>query len=270
MMNDFTLEAYSRLLSELKLQSYSFLQFRDHKNAGSEGKVVILRHDVDAKPQNSLRFARIQSESGIYGTYYFRVVPESFDEKIIREIYSMGHEIGYHYESMAACEGDIDRAYADFRSNLQRIRDLAPVTTCCMHGSPFSRYDNRLIWEKYSYRELGITGEPYFDLDGSGFFYLTDTGRRWDGERFSIRDKLTKGSSVNPGTGDSCSDTALKSKLKSTDDIIEALRDGRLSDRLLITFHPQRWTSDAIPWLQELIWQNIKNTAKYIIVKTRE
>ena len=46
------------------------------------------------------------------------------------------------------------------------------------------------MWKKYDYRELGIIAEPYFDLDFSKVLYLTDTGRRWDGEGVSIRDKI--------------------------------------------------------------------------------
>ena len=34
-----------------------------------------------------------------------------------------------------------------------------------MHGSPLSKWDSRAIWEKYDYRALGITAEPYFDID---------------------------------------------------------------------------------------------------------
>src|SRR5574344_2132434 len=37
-------------------------------------------HDVDLNPQNSLRFAKIQHELGIHGSYFFRVGPESWDE----------------------------------------------------------------------------------------------------------------------------------------------------------------------------------------------
>jgi len=59
-----------------------------------------------------------------------------------------------------------------------------------MHGSPRSPYDNNEVWKKYDYRELGIIAEPYFDLDFSKVLYLTDTGRRWDGEGVSIRDKI--------------------------------------------------------------------------------
>ena len=65
-------------------------------------KAIVLRHDVDKLPGNSLRFARIQAEKGIIGSYYFRFVTESFNESIIREISSLGHEIGYHYEDLGA------------------------------------------------------------------------------------------------------------------------------------------------------------------------
>ena len=59
-----------------------------------------------------------------------------------------------------------------------------------MHGSSLSKYDNKLLWKYYNYRKSGIIGEPYFDIDFNEVFYLTDTGRRWDGDRVSVRDKV--------------------------------------------------------------------------------
>ena len=61
-----------------------------------------------------------------------------------------------------------------------------------MHDSPLSKYDNRLLWKYYNYRDYGIIGEPYFDIDFNDVFYLTDTGRRWDGEKVSVRDKVKR------------------------------------------------------------------------------
>ncbi len=61
---------------------------------------MILRHDVDRRPQTHLKWQSLKKNLGIKGTYYFRIVPESFDENIIKEIEAMGHEIGYHYEEM--------------------------------------------------------------------------------------------------------------------------------------------------------------------------
>ena len=39
----------------------------------------------------------------------------------------------------------------DFRFYLDKFRNIYPVKTICMHGSPLSKYDNRLLWEKYDY-----------------------------------------------------------------------------------------------------------------------
>ena len=44
----------------------------------------------------------------------------------------------------------------------------------------------------YDYRDYGIIAEPYFDVDFDEVFYLTDTGRRWDGDSVSVRDKVLK------------------------------------------------------------------------------
>ena len=38
--------------------------------------------------------------------------------------------------------------------------------------------------------------EPYFDFSLEEMLYLTDTGRRWDGSSFSIRDKAV---TIDPG-----------------------------------------------------------------------
>ncbi|WP_367328594.1 hypothetical protein, partial [Lentimicrobium sp.] len=161
---DFTLKTYRRLLQALKKSGYAFRTFAEFLEDPA-GRVIILRHDVDARKLNSLRFARIQAEEGIRGSYYFRVVPQSFDEGVIREIAALGHEIGYHYETMHRQQGDVDRAWDEFRRNLEMFRKIVSVRTVCMHGSPLSPYDNRDLWKKYDYRELGILGEPYRDLD---------------------------------------------------------------------------------------------------------
>ncbi|MFO8089187.1 MAG: hypothetical protein R6U13_05065 [Desulfatiglandaceae bacterium] len=134
--------------------------------------------------------AKLEYGMGVVATWYFRAVPESWDEAVIREISSLGHEIGYHYENLSTCNGDMEKAFADFKANLERLRKPAPVSTICMHGSPRSRWDSRDLWKRYDYRKLEIIGEPYLDVDFNDVFYLTDTGRRWDGWKVSVRDKL--------------------------------------------------------------------------------
>jgi hypothetical protein len=140
-------------------------------------RVIILRHDVDRLPGNALKTARLGHDLGISASYYFRAVPESWDEAVIRKIAGLGHEIGYHYENLSACKGDPGRAWEDFQANLAKLRKLVPVSTICMHGSPMSRISNLALWQTHDSKALGIVGEPYMDVDFKKVFY--DTGRRW-------------------------------------------------------------------------------------------
>lgn len=238
-------------------------------------RFVLLRHDVDRLPLNSLRFARIQAEMGVNGTYYFRMVPASFDEKIIREIASLGHEIGYHYETMDTCRGDVDKAWDEFHRNLDTFRNIVHIDTICMHGSPLSRYDNRAIWNKYDYRSLGLIAEPYFNVDFNEVAYYTDTGRRWDGERVSVRDRMTDNrrpmTDVEPRTlNPELRMLNLWPKYHSTHDMISSLNANSFPPCAMLTFHPQRWTDGGWPWLRELAAQNLKNGVKYLLIRGRQ
>jgi len=245
---DFTIKEYRELLYTLKKQGYAFQTFEGFLKKPSK-KVVMLRHDVDLLPQNSLQFAKIQKEFGVVGSYYFRAVPESWEENIILEIASLGHEVGYHYETMDTAKGNIDLAMNQFKMNLAKLRKLVDVNTICMHGSPLSKYDNKEIWEKYNYKEFGIIGEPYYDINYNLVYYLTDTGRKWDGRNVSVRDKVK---------------TSFKQTFHTTDQIIKALNNMELPDQMMFTFHPQRWHDNYFLWITELIIQNIKNIIKKI------
>jgi hypothetical protein len=187
-MRDFTLHTLQLLLSTLKEQQYTFLTFADFIR-NQAPKSIILRHDVDARKMSSLNCARLEKELGITGSYYFRMMPKSFQTNVIKEISDLGHEIGYHYEELCNVHGNYDLAIKLFEENLEKLRQIVPIETICMHGTPLSKYDNRLLWEKYNYHDFGIIGEPYFDINFKDVLYLTDTGRRWDGESVSIRDK---------------------------------------------------------------------------------
>lgn len=242
---DFTIEKYTTLLEALKSCGFQSLT---------------LRHDVDLLPGNSLRTAKLEAKKELYGIYYFRAVPESWDERIISVIAGLGHEIGYHYESLTTCNGDVDAAYADFCKNLEALRKLVPVRSICMHGSPRSPYDSKDIWKKYDYHALGIENEPYLDTDFSKTFYLTDTGRRWDGYKVSVRDKI-------PQYQDEW--TAKGLTFHTTDDVIEGLRTGRIPKNLMITVHPQRWNPFGIAWCKEMVLQNAKNIVKRVIIKNK-
>ena len=248
MARDFTLDSYKLLLEKFQQQNYAIVAYEDFIQKPSSKMLVIMRHDVDKYPENSYWSAKAEKEIGARATYYFRIVKESNQPEYIRAIADLGHEIGYHYEDLTLADGDMEKAIEYFKKHLDYFREYYPVKTICMHGSPMSPYDNRRVWSDYSYRDYGIIGEPYFDIDfKKKFLYLTDTGRRWNGDKVSVRDKVTSN---------------FKFNFQHTEQITQALDKNKLPNRIMITTHPQRWHIEFLPWLQELIGQNIKNVVK--------
>lgn len=245
-MRDFTITNYSALLEALIAAGYQIQTFQEYIK-GAYDKVVILRHDVDKKPGNSLRFAEIEHEKGLKSSYYFRVVPESLHVDKLLAIKKLGHEIGYHYEDMDPAKGDPEKAIKSFEQNLQRLRKLAPIDTICMHGSPLSKYDNKDLWQHFDYRRYGIIGEPYFDIDYNKLFYITDTGRKWNNRDASIRDKV---------------ESPFEIEVKSTEHFIELIKEGAMPKQMMINTHPQRWNDDLLPWVVELVGQSARNVVK--------
>ena len=149
---DFTLDKYCELLGVLLEKGYSVQTFEDFiKNP--ESKVVVLRHDVDRRAINAVWMGEIEKKMKVRGSYYFRIVPESNNDEVIREVVSQGHEVGYHYEDMGMCKGDFEKAYEAYQKNLKHFRKYYPVSTICMHGSPENKIDNRELWKKYDYKK---------------------------------------------------------------------------------------------------------------------
>lgn len=294
---DFTPGKYKVLICALKGCSFPFTGFSDLL-AGQYEKFIILRHDVDKKPENAVTLAGIEAEESIRASYHFRSVEGEFQKGVITQIAGLGHEIAYHYEDLSAMSGiktgrlreahpaAVEEAVARFRRNLDHIRQLYPVNVISMHGSPLSPVDNRLLWKYHDYHSDGIVCEPYMDIDMSDVLYLTDTGRRWDGDDSNVRDRgFLAGSEalqdpyadwrVKPVRGSLMNMTPegmnfrASFKASSTDELIESALNKRLPGRIIINTHPQRWTDDTLSWATELIIQNFKNQVKRLVRLTK-
>jgi hypothetical protein len=249
---DFTIEAYRKLLITLQLKGYLFKTFEKFIESNEVSRTVVLRHDVDRLPRNALRMARLENSLDVQSTYYFRIVPQSWNSQIIKQIVRLGHEVAYHYEDLALFKGVYEEAILHFEKQLARFRTLYPSRTICMHGSPMTPYDNRKIWERYDYRAYGITAEPYFDVDYTKVFYITDTGRCWNNTGANLRDTVQSGFDI---------------KIKSTNHMITLFHAGKMPDQIIINTHPQRWFPPGYYWARELVVQNMKNIVKKILVQ---
>jgi hypothetical protein len=180
---DYTTADYERLLDAALDAGWEFLTIREYLESSSLPEhFVLLRHDVDRRVENARRLARIESERGVDATYYFRT--STFVPEVVEEIESAGHEVGYHYEDLAATGGDYEAARSRFERNLAEFREVSDVRTVCAHGSPLSSQHNPDLWRDRTdeLSDLGLLGEAYLSIDvgeGSPVRYLSDTGRSW-------------------------------------------------------------------------------------------
>lgn len=299
-VKDFTLSVYRNLLQTLKYKDYEFLTVEEyfsdnHSVASSQGRslasslprsLVLLRHDVDRKPENSLKMARLESELGIKATYYFRTIPQTLKPDIIKQIAVLGNEIGYHYENLTTANSRMknvnpvkysrsskftgqkckikneeeyekelfELAIKDFEKNLNKLRKIVPIKNICMHGSPLSKWDSRDLWGKYNYRDYGIISEPYFDIDFSKVQYITDAGRSWNNAAINLRDKVN---------------SPFENNFKHTNNIIKAAENGQLSEQIMFNIHPEHWAVSSAEWLKIWTVRKVKNAVKKVVLRKR-
>ncbi len=223
------------------------------KSDSSDIPRMFLRHDVDRDPMLALEMAKIERDHKQVSTYFFRVVENVFKPDIIEKISAMGHEIGYHYECLDKTGGDYSNAYQTAIGDLKKLREVAPIVSMAMHGNPLTKWDNRDLWGKYDYKDLGIEVAAYLNIDYKKIRYFSDTGRTWEENRGNIYDFVGNQPSH---------------ALKTTPDLIEYISEHKQDTCILI--HPNRWTDQTFKWLYNWAFDTAANTAKAIIKTIRK
>jgi hypothetical protein len=244
---DFTLKKYDELCSAISESDYASKTMINYLTENSPGKVIILRHDVDSRIESALKLAQIENKYSLNATYYFRADAVSHPD-IVKNVADLGHEIGYHYEVMDTAKGNQEEAIKLFEEVLKEFRSIADIRTICMHGTPFSPYDNLALWKHYNFKDFGITGEGYLSIDFNKIFYFCDTSRSWNGTRYKVKDVVQTNSSY-------------LEKIKSTDDLINLINNGEKS-QLYISTHPARWKEKTSDSIKDIIHQKVKNVGK--------
>ena len=251
---DFTFNKYSELCQSALKSGYDIVTISSYiQNENTNANVLVMRHDVEHFPGRALRMAILEQSQGIRSTYYFR--RNSFPQPhIIKAIAGMGHEIGYHYESLDEAKGNFELAINLFKLRLEQLRKIAKVETICMHGNPLTKWLNRDLWAKYDFHELGLIGEAYLSL--KDIYYFSDTGRKWDMSR-KFKDWLPSGSSNQ--------DSNVRNVV-TTDDLIKLIQSGRCP-RIYLTVHPERWGHNLATWFIDQMNDTAKNVLKAVLRK---
>ena len=221
MMSGFTFSNYARLLDALQETGAPLLRVRDHIASPPDGAFVMIRHDVEWGVKRSMIAAEMEAERGMQATYYFHgphrrkvFVPEA-----MQAMMQLGHEVGYHYETLDLCDGDYDAAESLFAEQLQAFRDAGiEIRTVCQHGNPrkkkvgytenadLFRHRMSLLCDQYD-----LLGEAYCSVDFEHLTYISDVGVRF------------------ANMGESC--RALIERLEAMD-----------TPRLYLLTHPDYWS----------------------------
>jgi len=273
---DFTFSKYVELCEKMLNSDYELLTVEKYLTMKNKSeKFIIMRHDVDdgADLPYTLAMARKEADLGIYATYYFRVNEDVFKPEIIREIASLGHEIGYHYDVLGKADGDYERAIKLFEHELNMLRAFYDVKTIAMHGGPFVaglnaatfsdilkvignmisgrktfvNFDSRDLWKVYDFRDYGIIGDAYLSINFNDVVYVSDTNRNWSDTKHRLRDFIRNNN--------------LNITIRSTDNLIRIIEKG-IFPKILILTHPPNWRDGFKDWVKWLIIQKIKNTGK--------
>jgi hypothetical protein len=245
-IHDFTLKAYKKLITELEEGGYQMQRVQDFALEPAE-RTVILRHDVDRKPDNALKMAKLEYKLNIPASYYFRCRNGKFSSEIIEQVADFGHEIGYHYECLDSAKGDKKKAFDIFRNNLAQLRTLYPVKTITMHGSPLSNWNNLELWNIFNYKDLGIIAEPYLDFEDIA--YITDAGRHWNDTRVNRRD-FYREEMLN---------------VNSIFAIPAVLREKNIN-KVMLNIHPEHWASSNFEWMKIYVNRKLRNLLKKVFL----
>ena len=251
-MREFTFKSMRALYQSFIDKDYEVISFLEYLDNPNREKVLILRHDVDRFPLQSLKMAQLEKELGITATYYFRTIKSTFKPEIITKIIQLNHEIGYHYENLTHLNGNYEKAKENFEEKLKSLRKYYPIKTICMHGSPMSKWDNKLLWEKYNYKDFDIIADTSFDINYDKFFYITDNGWGWNRFGVSVRDKVKSKFAI---------------PIKDTKDLIKLVSQDKLPNYVMINAHPDTFFDEKVKWFFNKMMIETKNLVKRQIVK---
>jgi hypothetical protein len=123
-------DLYIDFLGKAKQKKFEFVCFQDFLGSPSlPPRYIALRHDIDFAPVHSLQMAQLEHDAGIRSTFFVLVDGQFYNPlqtdivRQIREIRSLGHEIGLHFAVSSAVESDVGKEVAFRMEVLSAIAD---------------------------------------------------------------------------------------------------------------------------------------------------
>jgi len=172
---EFSYDAYTNMLMLLHENEYKFRLYNDYK---SHEKCVILRHDVDFSIEKALRIAELDAKNNAKSTFFvllstdFYNVSSRKNTKLIREMISLGHDIGLHFDEQKYrdCVHDISQSVMTELHILSNVLDYQ-ITTVSMHRPSEAFLAQNIHFDG----ALNVYSDRFFKK----FKYVSDSRCRW-------------------------------------------------------------------------------------------
>lgn len=243
---------YTHMLRGLLAKGYRIGAVRDYFER-VEPPCVFLRHDVDRLVFRAVNMAAAERDLGVRATYYFRCnAAMRFPEQAIRRTAEMGHEVGFHYETVVRMKGVATDVLRRFSEELAALRRIAVVTTATAHGSPLSKLSNMGYTRSLDLAQFGLAGDPAISIDFNRALYASDTGGTY-GSRHNYRD---------------WSDGRNLASAMSPVELADWLDPGR-EPVVVISSHPERWATTSTGLWQARATDALVNLLKFAVNRGR-
>lgn len=246
----FRLTEYKKLLENLAEFGRPFRTVESFLSAPDK-KSIVLRHDVDRMVKRSVAMARLEHENNIAASYYFRY-RNGLPKNALLEINAMGHEVGFHYETLSDAKGEPHIALDMFLEQLDKFRLIADCQTICAHGRPLSRWFSGDMAGTFLVAANKLIGDASESMPSDMLIYLTDTGGKWNHPTVNLRDRVgDMQAGINP------------LNKKSLSRILEEEKS------LYVSTHPERWCNNSIDLAAQSSLDIVANLIKRLLRKTR-
>lgn len=174
---EFTYSWYQRFLDHVQDSAYDITCFCDGVGSGD----VVVRHDVDLSLDDAVDMARIEAAHDVQTTYCILCSSPLYNpldrerREQIREIESLGHEVGLHFSSHEYWDPDeqpdapaLERRIAEERAVLDTVLSETPETVSFHMPLPWALN-----------RTLDGMRNTYAPAYFGEIEYVSDSGQRW-------------------------------------------------------------------------------------------
>lgn len=175
----FGLNEYKTLIEELKGNGYHFRPVSQLPNPTAE-REAYLRHDIDFFLHEVDKMAEIEASLDVQAVYYI-LLSQPYNplycknKKILRQIVSLGHDIGLHYD-LSVYPRNLEESALHLKKEIALLSDIieAPIKTIAPHLVYKNKQDPFL--------EFNDLINPYNTAYHQDLMYISDSCRAWRDE----------------------------------------------------------------------------------------